>query len=45
MSSANNLLTPDYAAKTFAMAKQYEEFVFGFISQRKLSDEPQWIII
>lgn len=43
MSSANNLLTPNYAEKTLAMAKQYEDFVFGFISQRKLSDDPHWI--
>lgn len=43
MSSANNLLSPEYAAKTVAMAKQYEAFVFGFIAQRKLSDDPQWI--
>lgn len=43
MSSANNLLTPDYATKTLQMAEQFPEFVFGFISQRKLSDDPQWI--
>jgi uridine monophosphate synthetase len=43
MSSANNLLTPEYAEKTLAMAKQFEEFVIGFISQRKLSDDPHWI--
>lgn len=43
MSSANNLLTPEYAEKTLAMARQYKDFVIGFISQRKLSDEPHWI--
>jgi uridine monophosphate synthetase len=43
MSSANNLLSKEYAEKTLAMAKQFETFVIGFISQRKLSDDPQWI--
>ncbi len=43
MSSANNLLTPEYTEKTVAMAKQFPEFVMGFICQRKLSPEPQWI--
>jgi orotidine 5'-phosphate decarboxylase subfamily 1 len=43
MSSANNLLSADYAEKTLAMAKSFEEFVIGFISQRRLSDEPHWI--
>lgn len=43
MSSSGNLLTPSYAQQTLKMAQQYPEFVFGFISQRKLSDDPQWI--
>lgn len=43
MSSANNLLTKDYAEKTLVMAKQFPEFVMGFISQHKLTDGPQWI--
>jgi uridine monophosphate synthetase len=43
MSSSGNLLTHDYAMKTLAMAEQHKEFVIGFISQRKLSDDPNWI--
>ncbi len=43
MSSANNLLTPEYTEKTVAIAKQFPEFVMGFISQKKLSADPQWI--
>lgn len=45
MSSANNLFTPDYVKKTLAMAQQHPDFVFGFISQHKLSDEPHWIYL
>lgn len=43
MSSAGNLLTPEYANKTLEIAKQHKEFVIGFISQHKLSDDPHWI--
>lgn len=43
MSSANNLLSPEYTEKTLAMAKQFPEFVIGFIAQQKLSSDPQWI--
>jgi len=43
MSSANNLLTPDYSKKTLEMAREFDEFVIGFIAQTKLSDEPHWI--
>lgn len=43
MSSADNLLTPEYAKKTLQMAEKNREFVIGFISQRKLSDDPSWI--
>ncbi len=43
MSSANNLLTPEYTEKTLAIAKQFPEFVMGFISQEKLSSDPHWI--
>lgn len=43
MSSAHNLFTAEYANKTCEMAQQFKEFVIGFISQRKLSPEPQWI--
>ncbi|HSW70417.1 MAG TPA: orotidine-5'-phosphate decarboxylase, partial [Gammaproteobacteria bacterium] len=45
MSSANNFLTPEYTEKTVALAKQFPEFVIGFISQQKLSSEPQWIYL
>lgn len=45
MSSSDNLLSNDYAQKTLAMAKNFDEFVFGFICQRKLSDDPQWIYL
>ncbi|MHB1948143.1 MAG: orotidine-5'-phosphate decarboxylase [Gammaproteobacteria bacterium] len=43
MSSENNLLDPIYAERTLQMAEQFPEFVIGFISQRKLSNDPQWI--
>lgn len=43
MSSANNLFTEDYAMQTLRMAEQFPEFVIGFISQQKLSDNPSWI--
>lgn len=43
MSSANNLLTSEYTEKTLAIAKQFPEFVIGFIAQRKLTPEAQWI--
>jgi uridine monophosphate synthetase len=43
MSSANNLLDAEYTEKTVAIAKQFPEFVIGFIAQSKLSPEPHWI--
>lgn len=43
MSSASNLLTPDYTEKTLAFAKQFPEFVMGFITQQKISSDPHWI--
>jgi uridine monophosphate synthetase len=43
MSSANNLFTNDYAMQTLRMAEEFPEFVMGFISQRKLSNDPSWI--
>jgi uridine monophosphate synthetase len=45
MSSANNLMDLDYAEKTVAMAKTHADFVMGFISQRRLSQEPHWIYL
>lgn len=43
MSSENNLMDENYQNKTIAMAQQFPDFVIGFISQRKLSDDPHWI--
>lgn len=43
MSSADNLFTPHYTEKTIAMAVEHPEFVAGFIAQKKLSNEPQWL--
>lgn len=43
MSSAGNLMDADYIKKTFEMAKQYPDFVFGFITQHAITSEPQWI--
>jgi uridine monophosphate synthetase len=45
MSSAGNLLDAQYTQKTLAMAKKYPDFVFGFISQHKLCDDPHWIYL
>lgn len=43
MSSAGNLFDAKYIKETLQMAEQFPEFVIGFISQRKLSDDPHWI--
>ncbi len=43
MSSKDNLFNAEYSQKTLKMAEQFPEFVMGFISQKKLSDDPQWI--
>ena len=43
MSSANHLFTEDYKTQTLRMAEQFPEFVIGFISQQKLSEDPSWI--
>lgn len=45
MSSANNLLDKNYAAKTLKMAEEFPEFVIGFIAQHKLSVDPRWIYL
>ncbi len=43
LSSEGNFTDAIYAEKTLEMAEQFPEFVFGFISQHKLNDDPQWI--
>jgi uridine monophosphate synthetase len=43
MSSANNLVNSDYTQNTIRIAKEFPEFVFGFIAQQRLSTNPQWI--
>lgn len=43
MSSKNNLFDETYQQKTLEMAKQFPEFVMGFVAQRKILPEPQWI--
>lgn len=43
MSSKDNLLDAAYSEKTLKMAEQFPEFVMGFIAQKRLSDNPQWI--
>lgn len=43
MSSESNLLDESYTRKTIKMAEQFPDFVMGFISQNKLSPNPQWI--
>lgn len=43
MSSAGNLINADYTQKTLRMAEQFPEFVLGFISQKKISQDPWWL--
>ena len=43
MSSENNLFDASYTNKTIEMAKQFPEFVMGFVASRKLVDDPKWI--
>ncbi|MDR3478393.1 MAG: orotidine-5'-phosphate decarboxylase [Gammaproteobacteria bacterium] len=43
MSSENNLFNADYTERTLRMAEAHPEFVIGYISQQKLSNEPQWL--
>jgi uridine monophosphate synthetase len=43
MSSSDNLFSPEYTEKTVGMAKQFPEFVLGFIAQKKLVSDPHWV--
>lgn len=43
MSSKNNLFSEQYTQTTVNWAKQYPEFVMGFISQRRLLTEPHFV--
>jgi uridine monophosphate synthetase len=45
MSSDKNLITSTYTQKTVEMAEIFQEFVVGFVAQRKLSPEPQWLYL
>ncbi len=43
MSSQNALISPEYTQKCIDYAKQYKDFVIGFISLQKLSPDPAFI--
>ncbi len=43
MSSEGSLAHGDYTEKAVAMAEQYPDFVMGFISQKKISNNPAFI--
>ena len=43
MSSRDNLITADYTEQAVVLAKQYPEFVMGFICQQRLTDDPRFI--
>lgn len=40
MSSTGSLITGDYTKKTIALAEAHKDFVIGFITQQKLTDDP-----
>ncbi|MEK7643797.1 MAG: orotidine-5'-phosphate decarboxylase [Patescibacteria group bacterium] len=43
MSSAGALATGEYSASTIQMARENQDFVIGFITTKKLTDEPGFI--
>ena len=43
MSSSHNLLTNDYTNSTLELAKQYPDFVVGFIAQKRWLSEPDFL--
>lgn len=43
MSSRGNLLTTEYTHAATTMAKEYADFVIGFIAQKKLINDPRFI--
>ncbi len=43
MSSAGNLATGDYTQTALSWAQEYNDFVFGFIGMRQLTDDPGFI--
>eukprot|EP00045_Choanoeca_perplexa_P012838 m.142250 g.142250 ORF g.142250 m.142250 type:complete len:514 (-) comp16150_c0_seq2:1535-3076(-) len=43
MSSAGNLLTPEYAEQTVMMAEQNSDVVFGYIAQEQMGTDPGMI--
>lgn len=45
MSSENNLFSEDYIQHTIKMAENASDFVIGYISQKRLSPDPQWIYL
>lgn len=43
MSSKDNLFTAEYTQRTVELAKENSDFVIGFISQERITDDPQFI--
>lgn len=43
LSSKDNFITAEYTKKTVELAEAHQDFVMGFICQRKLSDNPAFI--